>query len=64
MTSPVLPDLVTEGDSIEDALENVRDALAAVIQAYQETGRTLPPNLAVTDPAAPVWAETVVALYL
>jgi antitoxin HicB len=37
--------LITEGDTVEDALENVRDALAAVIEAYQETGRTLPPNL-------------------
>ena len=44
VTSPLLPELVTEGDTVEDALENVRDALAAVIEAYQETGRSLPPN--------------------
>jgi antitoxin HicB len=37
--------LITEGDSVEDALENVRDALAAVIEIYQETGRTLPTSL-------------------
>ncbi len=52
VTSPLLPELITEGDTVEDALENVRDALAAVIEAYQETGRTLPPNLVISDPKA------------
>ena len=32
--SPLLPDLLTEGDSVADALENVRDALAAVLEIY------------------------------
>ena len=36
VTSPLLPELVTEGETIEDALENVRDALAAVLKP---TGR-------------------------
>ena len=45
VTSPLLPELITEGDSVEDAMENVRDALAAVIEIYQETGRTLPTSL-------------------
>lgn len=62
VTSPLLPELITEGETIEDALENVRDALAAVIEAYRETGRVLPPNLVISDPAGPVWAEMVVAL--
>jgi antitoxin HicB len=62
VTSPLLPELITEGDSVEDALENVRDALAAVIEAYQETGRNLPPNLVITDPSGPVWAEMVVVM--
>ncbi|HEX8199044.1 MAG TPA: type II toxin-antitoxin system HicB family antitoxin [Isosphaeraceae bacterium] len=62
VTSPVLPELITEGDTVEEALENVRDALAAVLEAYRETGRTLPPNLVIADPASPVWVETVVAV--
>jgi antitoxin HicB len=45
VTSPLLPELLTEGDTIEDALDNVRDALAAVVEAYRELGRALPPNL-------------------
>lgn len=42
VTSPLLPELVTEGGSIVEALENVKDALAAVIEIYQDQGRPLP----------------------
>ena len=42
VTSPLLPELVTEGDSIAEALENVKDALAAVIELYQDLGQRLP----------------------
>ena len=38
VTSPVLPKLVTEGDSVSEALANAQDALAAVIELYQESG--------------------------
>ena len=44
VTSPLLPELVTEGDSLNDALENVQDALATVIELYQDMGRSLPEN--------------------
>jgi antitoxin HicB len=62
VTSSLLPESITEGDSIEDALENVRDALAAVIEIYRETGRALPPSLMISVPTSPIWAETVVAV--
>jgi len=62
VTSPLLPELVTEGDTVEDALGNVRDALAAVIEAYQEMGWPLPPGLVISDPIAPVRAEMVVTV--
>ena len=42
VTSPLLPELVTEGDSLSEALNNVEDALAAVIEIYQDLGRRLP----------------------
>ena len=42
VTSPLLPELLTEGDSMAEALENVKDALAAVIEIYQGQGRSLP----------------------
>ena len=44
VTSPVLPELVTEGDTLSDALHNAQDALAAVIELYEEDGRSLPPE--------------------
>ncbi len=60
-TSPVLPELVTGGDTVEEVMENVRDALQAVIEAYEDIGRTIPPNLLLTDATGPVWLETLVA---
>ena len=61
VTSPLLPELITEGHSVEDALDNVRDALAAVIELYADTGRALPSNLIVSETGS-LWAETVVAV--
>jgi antitoxin HicB len=60
VTSPLLPELVTEGDTVEQALANVRDALAAVVEIYADLGRTLPANALVPDAAGPVWLETLV----
>jgi antitoxin HicB len=60
VTSPLLPELVTEGDSVDKALENVRDALAAVVEAYQDSGRTLPTSLRQDASGGPVWLETLV----
>jgi antitoxin HicB len=51
VTSPVLPGLVTEGDSVEEALDNARDALHATLELYEDTGRPLPAGL-VQDPEA------------
>lgn len=61
VTSPLLPELVTEGDSIAEALENVKDALAAVIEIYQDQGRPLPQNTQIPDAHSPVWLETVIS---
>jgi antitoxin HicB len=61
VTSPLLPELVTEGDTADEALGNVRDALNAVLELYSDLGRPLPPNLAQQDTNGPVWLETVVA---
>ena len=60
VTSPLLPELVTEGDTVEEALANVRDALAAVIETYKDLGRVLPQNTIVSDASGPVWLETLV----
>ncbi len=62
VTSPLLPELVTEGDSLNEALENVKDAFAAVIELYQEMGRSLPENTHISDTKSPMWLETVVSV--
>jgi len=36
VTSPLLPELVTEGDTVDEALANAQDALASVIEIYQD----------------------------
>jgi antitoxin HicB len=62
VTSPLLPELLTEGDSVEDALDNVRDALAAVLELYQDLGKPLPDGLTIAGLDAPVHAEILVAV--
>ncbi|APB33608.1 hypothetical protein GlitD10_1287, partial [Gloeomargarita lithophora Alchichica-D10] len=32
VTSPLLPELITEGDSIEEVLENAKDAFTTVLE--------------------------------
>jgi len=61
VTSLILPELVTEGDTVEEVLTNVQDALLAVIEAYQELGRSLPAGLQLPDTSGSVWLETLVA---
>jgi antitoxin HicB len=57
----ILPELVTEGDTVDEALENARDALAAVVEAYHDLGRALPPTTAVPEAGGPLWLETLVS---
>ena len=62
VTCPLLPELITEGDSVQEAIFNANDALSAIIEAFHDLGRPLPPVLrpAITD--APFWLETAVAV--
>ena len=62
VTSPLLPELITEGDSVEDALENVRDAFAAVLEIYRDMGRTLPSELAIEKSDELVRTDVVIAV--
>ena len=60
VTSPALPELVTEGDTAEAAIGNVADALAAVIELYEDLGRPLPSHLQQDPNAAEITFEGVV----
>ncbi len=62
VTSPILPELLTEGDTLDEALENVKDALAAVVETYQDLGRSLPTGARWPDPSGPLSFETVVTV--
>ena len=42
VTCPVLPELVTEGNTVQEALSNASDALAAVLEAFEDLGKPIP----------------------
>jgi len=42
VTCPLLPELITEGDTVQEALNNASDVLAAVIETYQDLGKPIP----------------------
>ena len=42
VTSPLVPELVTEGNSLSEAVFNAEDALDAVFEIYLELGRSFP----------------------
>jgi antitoxin HicB len=60
VTSPVLPELLTEGDTLEEAHANVADASEAVIELYTEQGRSLPGSISLPAPDEVIWSETLV----
>ncbi len=61
VTSPVLPELITEGDTLDEAVNNVKDALEAVIELYEDRKKALPANLRQDPLSAPIRFEGVVS---
>ena len=45
VTCEELPELVTEGDSVEEAMENFKDAYAATLELYEDLGRSTPEGI-------------------
>ena len=45
VTSPLVPELLTEGDTPEEVMENLKDAIQAVIELYEDLGKPIPPGL-------------------
>ncbi len=62
VTSPLLPELITEGDTLEEALDNVKDALRAVLELYEDMGRPIPSALERELDKAPFLLETAVVI--
>ncbi len=61
VTCPVLPELVTEGDTIQEVVANANDALAAVLELYEDMGKPLPAWLQPTPEGAPILIEMALA---
>ena len=62
VTSPLLPELITEGDTLSEAMANAEDAFAVVLEIYEDERRPLPPGIQVDDANGSVSVETVVAV--
>ena len=45
VTSPDVPGLVTEGQTPDEVQANMQEALDALVEAWRELGRDLPPAL-------------------
>lgn len=60
ITCPVLPELLTEADTLDEVAANVADALAAVIEIYEDAGRPLPAVLQPVAADAPLLVETLI----
>ena len=53
VTSPLVPELITEGDSLDEVMANVKYALEAVAELYRDLGKTFPKNALIQDSTAP-----------
>ena len=61
VTSPVLPELVTEVGDLKQLDEVVRDAVNAVMELYEDTGKEFPPGLIADGIKFPVWFESLIS---
>ena len=61
VTCPLLPELITEGETVQEAIRNANDALEA-IEAFEDLNRPLPSVLQPTKENAPIWVATVLAV--
>lgn len=62
VTCPLLPELITEGEDVRDALQNANDALAAIVDAWKQLNKPLPPALQPSLENTPLWIETILAV--
>jgi len=60
ITCPILPELITEADTVAEVNENVADALAAIIEGYQILGKSLPLVLKPLASDSLIWAEALI----
>jgi antitoxin HicB len=61
VTSPILPELVTEVDDLKHLNEVVRDAVNAVMELYEDMGKVFPSALIADNINSPVWFESLIS---
>ena len=64
VTCDELPELVTEGDSVDESLDNVVDAFAATLELYEDLARSLPEGIQIASEKMPAktkrpWFQTM-----
>ena len=57
VTCQELPELITQGDSVEEALENVKDAFATTLELYERLERPLPKSIEIPEQNIPAPSE-------
>ena len=62
VTSPLLPELITEGDTVAECLANAQDAFELVVEIYEDRNRPLPLGICVDNEHEPVEVETLVSV--
>lgn len=60
ITGPLLPNLVTEADTLEEVIPHVADALAALLEGYEELRQPLPAVLQPLPSGSTLWSETLI----
>ncbi len=60
ITCPVLPNFVTEADTPDEVIPNVTDALAALIEAYEDLKQPLPLILQPVPSGSTLWSEMLI----
>jgi antitoxin HicB len=57
ITCPLLPNLVTEADTLDEVMPNVADALTALMEVYEDLNQPLPAVLQSIVPSSAIWTE-------
>jgi len=58
VVSPIIPELITEIDKLEDLDEKIKDAIEAVRELYEDMNKPFPAE-EIIDPAKPLWFEAL-----
>ena len=60
VTSPILPELITEVDDLRKLSEAVEDAVSAVLELYDDIGKEFPSGLIADGEKSSVWFESLI----